>query len=332
MFASIETHRDFVRERVAAKTSWLFTSNAASPVHVRIKSGLLGGTAHTLTSRTISIGSELCQDIVLIDDDIQPKHVELSFEPTLFGELVKVTAIGGDIMVGNTKVAEGSSSPLLRPPLNLEIGGVVIRLDDTKSNQTYQTGWVGRILDKLYYTSWVALIAGAALLLPFFLNSFGGTEKLGVQIRPQATQQESVNTEQQKSAEQDNYLLFLAKIEDAGLEQFLNVAALPNGSIQVKGALPDSKFQSWKQVHTWFDQQAFGTVLISNVRKSRSLSKLPSLSHVTLHEPRQVLFADGKRVLEGQIIQDGWVLEKIGPKQLEIRRGNERINLQYKKG
>lgn len=119
-----------------------------------------------------------------------------------------------------------------------------------------------------------------------------------------------------------------ARLRDVGLAG-IAVSAMHDGTLTATGLLPPSDQATWEGVRQWFDAR-YGSspVIVEDFAAPGSMPPL-KLAAVWTGPGPYVVDGSGDRLHVGGSAGDGWVIERIMPDRVAVRRGTQHVELKY---
>nr|WP_274531972.1 EscD/YscD/HrpQ family type III secretion system periplasmic domain-containing protein [Nitratireductor pacificus] len=293
-------------------------------VTFRVTGGVHTGASALLDRQVLTIGSSTEADIVLHDAGIAAVHARLRFK----GSHVEVEAVGGDIVLADGRVVPEGNGRRCGMPFDAAIGGAQVLLANP-AVAPRRAGGMARLLPAamLLMAAFAVFVAANGLSLA----ETGGKDGIGenAMIATASVEGDSRETAAQGSAG-DAAERLRVRLAELGLET-LNVAET-GGRLIVAGTVPAAQSALWSNAQAWFDQ-TFGAdvVLVSNAVVGSGAQGEPRLTLQAIwHGERPYIIAgDGARYHEGAFTNDGWLIKRIGDRELVLEKGGAGFALKY---
>ncbi len=312
---------------------------------VFIETGLHAGAVQRLGPGLYTVGSELSADIVLSDPDVQSIHVILEVDDA---GLRLEPAKGTVIVDGETAPLEPGDERALRLPSKFHIGATTMSVRAPKD--AVKTRHRKRLAIGAMAAAVIGVI-GLHTLKPLtgnFAASSGpaieaapgapaaGTLDAGMgeasKSSPPATE---LATSDQAAATSKSQPGVTVDIAAAKLRGRLAAASLDaidvmvrNDHLVAEGSVEPEKMADWRTVQIWFDSDYGHLVpLVPNIAAAEKIEP-PKLSIEAIWTgDTPYLMAGGRRYVEGVKIGDGWLIERIQPEEIVLRRGDQTYSI-----
>jgi len=119
------------------------------------------------------------------------------------------------------------------------------------------------------------------------------------------------------------------RLEQAGLDSGVILTVTAPSTIRARGLLPDSELRLWNQVKRLFESNSPGDVfLMSEVYSTRELLGL-DIRTVSHGDNPYVMSADGRRLMRGSALQDGYVVKDIQHDVLLVTKDGHDFPLEF---
>jgi hypothetical protein len=312
------------------------SSQAALP-QLEIVEGLHHGVRFALEDNEYVVGLNAECDIVLRDDGVLPHHAILHIE----GAEARIDAVGGDVMVGNTKVAKGNGCRV-RLPAKVAIGNATLQLAPPQGAHG-AFGGIASIMSQPTKVAGGVIVCAVAVIVaarglphpepsaaPIMEasavdQSFSETHNAApVTAAPMNVPQISPETTKVAADE------LAEKIREAGIGT-LNVTSTDE-RIAVEGRLNDQQSPSWSSIQRWFDGKYAGAaVLTANVAIGPMAGPAPiRFQAISLGKRPYVIADNGSRYYEGAILESGWIVQRIAEDRVILKKDAESLTLSYR--
>lgn len=318
MSNAIELHQTLLQGKLR-RFAQRFIPQAQTPhLSMKIESGLHKDAQMKLAADEFSIGSDPECDLVLLDDGIAGKHASVSVKNSLMGHAIEVTTHQDNVSLNGARLEKARPSTFETVPARIDLGDVCVMLDGSGHGSTK---WLLALNDRVIRLCFVALLFFAVLL---GMDLAAGSPDAPPPAARLETAEPSSAAEQPTPQE-----ILLGKISEAGLENALTVSQPAQNTVVVTGSLPKEKLGKWTSIHHWFDGQANGILLTSNVRAAPVLSNFPAISAVRLGDDKQVRFLNGTVAGIGDKVHDNWTVEDITAEGLQISKGPNTLTISF---
>lgn len=119
------------------------------------------------------------------------------------------------------------------------------------------------------------------------------------------------------------------RLERARLDHALSVRRVSSVEIEVAGVVVSDRADAWLRVRDWFQARFEGrVVLVVRLRDETPPETIPIvIVEISRDPPRQVLLADGRELMLGDPVGDGWIIDRIERRAIEVARGPDRARL-----
>ena len=317
-----------------------------------IESGLYAGSSHEFAPGRYSIGSSVDADIVLMETDVEPRHVLIDAT----GPEIQIEALAGRVSVGAQKHLATGTRQVVATPLRMSIGEVHLhfsRADDSSPQSQ------GALFDASASRS--RLLMGVALVsivsIGLMMHSMADvpiartTGAFRGDVRPlllasTANMPDIVSAEVTQAAvprgreggasvpdlgsDKVNAAAdaMRAEVERMGI---LNVMIEPGvGIVAATGTIDPKAAAQWQTVQRWFDERFEGDITLVN-GVSVKTEKVPvslSIEGVWRGDHPHLLIR-GQKYLEGAMLDGGWAIERIEAEKVLLRREGKLVAVRY---
>ena len=236
--------------------------------------------------------------------------------------VIELEALEGEITVGGQIIQPGSTAKT-RYPVRCALGEAEIEISGTLPDDKSSA----LPLMKIGAIALVFLLAASKLYFDMpgrnpELTSNAEQLSAGMSTK----EPEPLQGELSKTAVDSFYKHLLSvKIDSISLKA-------GTGIVSATGTIDPELKDDWRSAQVWFDEN-FGQrlVLQSDVN---ALPRKPVKSPITIQsvwsgKNAYLIDGDGNKHFEGAVLRDGWVLEKIQPDRVLIRRDKEPLVLRY---
>ncbi len=299
----------------------------AGNLTLHVLSGLHEGVVQPVGSGALRIGGGAGADLVLADDGMAPVHVELEFT----AGWASLLALHPGVTLGTQEVVPGAPVQTLLPAAFC-VAGVEFRCEGPA--QPSRPRWRRRSV----HLPLVTLGACAALALFWHsdqpaLASVEADAPLGAatSVPPAAATYAALRspvavptaTEPPPSAPApaSAATVLRTKLSEAGLASIK--VEDRDGVLMASGLILPADAPRWQAVREGFDRSTGGHVPLRNAVEARA--DHPVALHVdsvwTGTFPN--IIVGGAKYLEGSMLPNGWMLERIGDGRLTLRRGEQ---------
>jgi hypothetical protein len=290
-----------------------------------VTQGFHAGVTLPLNEGDHTIGSKSTSDIIFRDDGIEAQHFLLCVE----GCQIRAEAIGSAIKINDQELPHGQGC-YLRLPAELTIGGTALRISTVNDAQTVCAKKIIPALHDLVpvltspYAITAVSIFGCMLVAMLLWTDLQGNDvKPAVFITKEISKEEQSDRVAAEHALKQRLLAVgLDRVTVSGTQRHLTL----NGSIA------RNRVSALTLVENWFEE-TYGSKLKlhSNVlRQSPPLLKGITLQAIWYGEKPYIVADDGNRYFEGNIIKNGWSIQKIGPESLLLKKGDETTKIRYR--
>jgi hypothetical protein len=326
---------------MSAGTSRL--ENASSKPELEVVGGFHSGVSLALDDGIYSIGSTPDADIVLRDPGVASEHALLRIE----GGGMRIEAMGGDLGVGEELITQGHGCKL-RLPVDIAMGDARLRLSHTGAGRAGLLGGnfqpVGRFLSKRPFATAGGVIVCALAVsvaardaptpkvpeaqaaepnLSITKTAFyPDAETLGKYAgRPESPAQPTV----EEAASQ-----LLARLKSLSINSLRVTTA--DKRILVIGSLTKREAPAWASAQQWFDETYSGRVVLTTSVTIGETKGAPNLrlQAIWFGERPYVITEEGAHFYEGALLDNGWVLQRIGDDRIVLEKDGESQALTYR--
>ena len=304
--------------------------STAAKLQLEIVGGLHSGVSLSLEDGDYTIGSKAESDIVLRDKGVAAQHVVVCVE----GSRIRVEAIGGDLQIGDNDILAGHGYRL-RLPAVLTIGDASLHLsrDDDQPGIAKRLPETAKMAAKIIAAQRPAVLAagvlGCAFALTLLVYAFQSspTNETITQI--------SVTNDSMGPATgvpDEAVAKAQAQLQDklgaAGID---TIRVTSNGAhITADGRIQASRASEWTAIQRWFDQNFAPKILLAaNVVTDQTVMQPAFRVQAVFYGERPYIIESNIRYHEGAIMENGWILQKIGEKGVTLRRGEETLTLTF---
>jgi hypothetical protein len=318
MLADASTHFDWLKGVFRRKAAVLSEAGGRVSTRVSVDAGLMKGVREDYTSDTLSIGSAIGCDIVLMDEGILPHHLTLHLRRSAFGVLVEASAEGPAI-IGELTLDAGKSSGVQRLPQMISVGQARLMLShapETAPRHTWLQGTAGLV-------GIVCFVLALALAAPLvqMLTSSDPRPVILAEKAASPSVQLAVNLAFGRTVQAE-----LARLE---LQDSVTLDASDGNALSISGRIPGSKWQAWRSFTTWYDQQNGAPVLRQDVARATETATLKPVAMIRLSEPAEILFVDGESRKVGETVDGNWVIKSITSTGLILTRGFDTTEITF---
>jgi hypothetical protein len=268
----------------------------AGGLALAVEKGAHRGASATSRAGTMSLGSSLDNDVVLISDNLAASHARLSLVDGWRGRL-RIEARGAPVKLSDGRIVAMGRYADVELPALFQAGGAEFR-----ASSLHDLGQARK------FAFPVLALALLALLLPSFAGVMGGLFRSAPQISaPQTPQPITLSAE-----DGERWLERMrSRLRDTGLAGQITVERGGAGAIVAGGTIDPASQDRWRDVLKWFDSQSGAPLLLNNVTRSDSPQVLPSFRAVWLDAKPQVVLLSGQTAGIGETISGGWKIEAI---------------------
>lgn len=295
---------------------------------ISVSEGLAAGASGDFRLKSAVVGSDMIDDILLLDEQIEPQHAILKFKSSIFGPIMSVEAREDGVRVGAELQAAGTSSSYTLLPQKVRIQGAELQIDPPPA--IYRSISIAKV------GIWRSAQFGAALIALFLLLNmlvFFPTAKYDLSLRP--IQPGSVVEQAALPLPRDPDIepVELAKsmLANLGISETLVVTEDNYGAITVSGTLRDYEAEAWAKFRRWCDYVHMPTI-VDQVSIVQANVDLPPISSVYLGEQKFISLSNGVRIGVGGILPSGLTIVEIDRQSVSYTRAGESSPIQIKTG
>ena len=330
MTVSLQDHKDLIIAQIQRIYDRLKPTPNVPKVAIMVMSGLHDGVAQDFETNVIRIGSDGDCHMVLVDEGIAGQHVQMTFDWSLLGRVAKIQTTQKDVVLNGSQVNSISKSRISAKSFDLEIGGILLRLNIKKAPHAERSNW-GWMLRDLRIL--LASLSVFALLFTAPLDRwFGFGPTSGFEIVSAPLQFNSILADVKAAVESED-VTDLEKINgvlaESGLEKFISVDTNEENFVLLKGILPLGRFLEWQKVQKMFDGSMTDVLVLSEVKTAPELSNFPPVESVRLMDPAMITFSNGLVAGIGDTVIDGWNIVAIEADNLQLSKGGDFITVEY---
>lgn len=324
------------------------TQQVPSNVYLLVKSGFLAGTERLIEDSNIFIGSDDSADIILLDEGVEPLHVQMSFERDVLGLKTTIRCLAapvrvpiyGDLKINETRTVRGST--------NITIGSVIIVVEDRKksaikisksssknalqensSADKPQSSIALKDLKSLSVFKSSSLLLGSGALL---LSIIGLTFMIIANMMSGANNPSfsGIPLVEEKTSPEGLAQQITTTLKDQGLLGPLSVAITQEGGVEVSGQVSKAQHSQWLDIMQWYDQKSGLPTIINLAEEKTTQDDLPNIKYVwfDIANPYVVL-ANGKRISTGQIVENGWKLKNITSDSVTLSLASRHVKINF---
>lgn len=314
-FADANEHIELIKARL----NWVEQMDALLWRGVQFNTTIQNGLSRSVTkevyARSFRVGSALDGNIVLLDDGIEAEHCVMSLKTSMFGPIMSVKALQGDILVNGQPVAAGTSSRFQALPQTITVSGVDISVagsDVPGQRRREIMNYVGRVaLLTLVFALFVFLVFQLINRPKFSFDIGLGYNAEQSEIGPQLVSNDLANVVERANAE----------LERLGLSSSLVAEERESGSVAVAGTLMAESLVDWRKFQLWYDQNE-QSVLLSEVSLAPNLGDVPPIASFGVMEPKYVRLATGRLIGIGDELHSGLILVDVTKEEIFLRRSD----------
>lgn len=287
---------------------------------LEIVEGLHAGASAELDEHCFTIGSSTESDIVLHDEGIAPVHLRLNRR----GGIIEIEAIGGDVVLPDGQIIPQGHGRRCKLPLEASIGGARIRLTGPAPSNAVPSA----SKRPLFAAAGLAIAAFAVTAMANGLSP-EKSDKARNDLLTGSRNQRPANTAPVAGDASDAEERLRLRLEQAGIGA-LDIKQA-SGRLIASGTIPEHQGKAWTEIQSWFDRTySDRALLVSNVSIG-DVAQPPRLvlQAIWYGERPYIIAADGSRYYEGAFTDDGWIIEKIGEKELLLSKGSAKVALKY---
>ncbi|MEZ5840549.1 MAG: hypothetical protein R3D02_08990 [Hyphomicrobiales bacterium] len=281
-----------------------------------VEAGAHRGADVTLDLEEIAIGSDLSNDLVLMADDLAPRHVTVASTNILFGT-ARVTAENGPVTIEDGRRLEPGQWLEVKLPTRLGLGAATVAIEPE--------------IDLAKAAKFVLL--GALLLCMVFIGfkttsaMMQGRGEMGGIIA--SVRAAAVTTVADPEARDAATLALRNRLAVAGLAERITLEQVEDGTVIASGQILPAEAERWRDVLRWLDVQPSAPLLVNNVTKNAPDAAMPAFRSVWMGANPSVLLQNGRMAVPGDEIGDGWKLVEIGKDGVIVERDGRTVKVAY---
>ncbi len=333
---------------------------------VSIQNGLLAGVDRWIENPKVIVGSGDKADIILLDDGIEPHHIELGVNRDFLGLIITVKALAPNVNLSTYGAVQKGETRIVRGPAQIVINRIVLKVtEQTFSDATYTSENSLQVIEhpqtptntdtpphmsgkvRSLFPVPVSKRSGAPrgqvsikekLRSPMLLGALsailsisGAVMLSGIDLglNKQTPQREEVKVANNTVQTSSFIALFRLHLEQAGLHETINVTHRNDGEIVVTGTLPDSLMPKWQEMLRWYDTQNNPPTLIKQIEKASPTSNAPQIRSVSSGSDPYVILRDGRKLRPGQTLTENWKLKNITSDGVLLTHRNKDVLIRY---
>jgi hypothetical protein len=323
-FADAKLHTQLAAKRLRNGTFADRFLNRGVRFYVGVSGGLLDGLSSKFHTNTCHVGSSFESDIVLFDDGVDEKHVEMNFKSSIFGPVLRVRAISAGVRVAGENLARGKASKYQTLPTEISINGTTLEVRP----QIHKA----RAFDPVIVQAWhycrypvLSLMILMGLVHLVSNSNFDFEVAMSndetpydiVQLRDVEMKRLEVATSSVQS-----------KLAELGLAEYLNATMDASGAVGLSGTLRAEKQGAWNTFRHWYDENE-PSVLLSSVTMAPNLSDFPAISSVKLNAPQVVKLQNGAQIGIGDMIYNRLRLKEVSNGYLVLDDNGEDLIISF---
>lgn len=101
------------------------------------------------------------------------------------------------------------------------------------------------------------------------------------------------------------------------------------GLVVAQGEMDPARLADWRAAQQWFDARFGGRISLANGVKPRTARGISFTVDAVWSGPNPNVIINGQKYFEEAALPDGWVLERVEPTRLLLRRGSQRLAVAY---
>lgn len=312
-FADVNEHFELIKARL----DWLLRIDkifwSGVQFSTTIQNGLSESVSKEVFARTFRIGSALDGNIVLLDDGVEDEHSVMSLKSSVFGPIMSVRALAGDVEVDGVPLAIGTSSGFRALPQTISVAGIEILVDGSEVPGQRRR----EIVNHISKVALSIVLFAAILLFSFqFVNQPRFSFDLGLGYTEAWNNEGDVPPRLSEVIERVN-----AELDRLGLSSSLSAEVRETGSLAITGTLMADRVVDWRKFQLWYDQNE-EPVLLSGVTLAPSLNDVPPIASFGLIEPKYVRLSTGRLVRVGDELHSGLTLVDVEEDAIVLRRSD----------
>jgi hypothetical protein len=308
---------------------------------VRICSGRHAGAEITLAPGSYVLGAGADSDIVLTDEGMVSRHVEIRLDTSF----CRIWSLDGGVRVYDRLINPGGKV-VVELPSEFICGSVKVTLSRPPVVRARRKRWRAQFLVGF---AGMAVIGGGVVLsgtLPAFGtpmlaggspsdagHASGGaiavsTPISGAVIPASVSSRDGTRPVAAGDGAAAAAASLAMRLSTAGMGERVVVRA--NGDIvEATGAIPPEYSGEWTSAQIWFDETFKGRFLLLHKVKVEANTAAPKLAiqAIWAGAGSYVIGADGDKYGEGATLPGGWRIETIAAHQVIVSRRGERVSL-----
>jgi hypothetical protein len=259
------------------------------------------------------IGTALDNDIVLLDEQLDDRHLVLEI-----ARPVRLSAITGTVHCADgLDLAPGALRLHGDGVLRFAAGGSSFRLDlPVAAAAPARSRLKGLVI--------------ALFCLAAFMAAVGSTAAPRLNAAPIVRVAAALPLAVPKLAPDSAQILptLRARLGQSNIET-IDLTMLPDGSIRAGGRIAPDQETAWRDVEHWFDGTYAGqAVLVDHVEMAATIAPL-TVQAARPGADGYVIDGDGNKLYVGAVVKDGWQLASIGGDRLLLRRDAQTLSVRF---
>ncbi|MDJ0631112.1 MAG: hypothetical protein QNJ44_22835 [Rhodobacter sp.] len=288
----------------------------APATHFAIDGGIHAGCASAFKQDRVRVGSGATCDLVLVDPEICDAHAEIAFVHSILGPLASVRAMNNPVTVNGQIVDRGQSTHHLRLPVRIDFDNAVsVDVSAGKRKPNTRLGRAERVLKRLLIICLTLLAVALGLVL------MDASDGRNFSIVPQQTVAQSSDRARTSTVTLED---LVARLDGAKLSNKVQVRENADGLFEVSGHLTAAQWRAWQDISVWYDSASFGRPLVTSLSVGTKFDNPPPISMLQVSDPKRVFLANGDVLTIDDVFSGDWIISKIEPDFIQVRRGNER--------
>ena len=259
----------------------------------------------------IVIGGSDDADVVLIDDCVEGKTVEVRTVRSPIGAIAHITARSPDVTIKGVSI--GADGVWERLPCRVEMSGIPVTL---AAPPLAPDRALARRLG-LAAAVCALLAGGASLWRVVAPASSVPTPAAAALAAPPAAKAPFAGLAEFETA-----------LTDAGLTDGVRARVNADGALVVEGALSEERYGLWRSLRRDWEARSGALPISGRVERMPTLDRLPPIAAVRFgSDPYVMLAADGTRIRPGEPLIDDWTLSEIREDGLTLTRGPDEVEV-----
>lgn len=323
-FADAKVHSELITARLRRDLHIDSFLLRGVPFVVEVDGGVLNGVRTKLACRRCRVGASMDSNVILFDQGIEDKHVELHFKSSIFGPVVSVRALGPDVQVAGKVLKPQEATDYLALPLSVSINSVTLNF--TPRHEVKHT-ISPKLLKAWRYFSKTAIVC----LLLLGLTLFSNYRQFNLQVAPKAAPSPYMVVQNDDASTKrlaDVAEAVQVKLTELRLTDYVTATVDTSGAVALAGSLTAEKQASWHAFRQWYDLTN-NPVLLSKVSLAPKLNNFPRIASVKLSDPTRIQLSNGGQLGVGDEFLDGHILRAIEPTHIIVTVRGEDMRISF---